>query len=104
MEGHHGPIVYYVPAILIGTFPWSIFLPLAIFHFVRGWRRGETGDGPAKFVLCWAGLFVGFFSLASTKLPSYVLPAYPAIAIIVAVFIDRWISEPGRYSQFWIRL
>jgi 4-amino-4-deoxy-L-arabinose transferase-like glycosyltransferase len=44
---------------------------------------------------CWAGLWIGLFSMAGTKLPSYVLPAYPALALISAAFVDRWLTNPG---------
>jgi 4-amino-4-deoxy-L-arabinose transferase-like glycosyltransferase len=103
MEGHRGPIVYYIPAVLIGMFPWSVFLPLAIFETVRRFRATDAPQASLRFVLCWAGLYLGFFSLAGTKLPSYVLPAYPALAIMIAVFLQRWIDQPQAFSQFWIR-
>jgi hypothetical protein len=44
---------------------------------------------------------VGFFSLAATKLPNYVLPAYPALALATACFIDRWLSEPESVRKLW---
>jgi 4-amino-4-deoxy-L-arabinose transferase-like glycosyltransferase len=46
-------------------------------------------------LLSWAGIWIGLFSLAGTKLPSYVLPAYPALALMAAAFVDRWLSEPA---------
>jgi 4-amino-4-deoxy-L-arabinose transferase-like glycosyltransferase len=103
MEGHNGPIIYYVPAVLIGMFPWSVFLPLAIFDAVRQFRRTEREHSSLRIIVCWAGLYLGFFSLASTKLPSYVLPAYPALAILIAVFLERWINAPKEFSPFWVR-
>jgi 4-amino-4-deoxy-L-arabinose transferase-like glycosyltransferase len=39
----------------------------------------------------------------STKLPHYVLPAYPALALMTALFIDGWVTEPARYSRWWMR-
>jgi len=104
MEGHRGPIVYYIPAVLIGMFPWSVFLPLAIFDMVRRCCSTDADKNSLRFVLCWAGLYLGFFSLAGTKLPSYVLPAYPALAVIIAVFLQRWIDQPEQFSRFWIRI
>jgi len=53
-----------------------------------------------RFVACWAGLWFIFFSLASTKLPNYVLPMYPALALIVANYLDRWQRAP-RSVQAW---
>jgi 4-amino-4-deoxy-L-arabinose transferase-like glycosyltransferase len=94
MEGHSGPIFYYIPAILIGFFPWSIVLPASVWFAVR------DGLGPLRhpsylLLVCWAGVWIAAFSLAGTKLPSYVLPAYPALALMAAAFVDRWLDQPA---------
>jgi 4-amino-4-deoxy-L-arabinose transferase-like glycosyltransferase len=94
MEGHSGPVFYYLLAILVGFFPWSIVLPASVWFCVRDALR-RSGKHPGHLLLaCWAGLWIGLFSMASTKLPSYVLPAYPALALMSAAFIDRWVTNP----------
>jgi len=103
MENHRGPIVYYIAAIAIGFFPWSIFLTLSVIQLVRQIRRREKWYTGHLFLACWAGLWIGFFSLAGTKLPSYVLPAYPALALLTATFLDRWIEEPSSISRALVR-
>lgn len=103
MENHRGPIVYYIPAVVIGFFPWSIFLTLSVIQLVGQLRRHEAWCTGHLFVACWAGLWIGFFSLASTKLPSYVLPAYPALALLTATFLDRWMLEPAKVNQMLAR-
>jgi len=73
---------------LIGFFPWSCFLPLSV---VLAGRR--VADGGAALpqrralalALVWLAVWLVGFSLSATKLPNYVLPAYPAAALIVAV-------------------
>ena len=40
--------------------------------------------------MCWVAAYLVFFSLAATKLPNYVLPLYPALAILTANFLVRW--------------
>src|SRR5205823_2072733 len=53
--------------------------------------RSPLGETAATtFLLCWAAVWLGFFSLASTKLPNYILPAYPPLALLTARFLDRW--------------
>src|SRR5262249_25174951 len=48
-------------------------------------------DRPAfQFLLCWFAVYFVFFSKASTKLPNYILPLYPAAAALTAVLLDRW--------------
>ena len=91
MEDHAGPWFYYVVAILIGFFPWSIYVPISLLLAVNESGRVASRDRLGLlFVLCWAGVYVGFFSLAQTKLPNYVLPAYPALALIAGWMLVRW--------------
>lgn len=95
LEGHSGPIFYYVIAVMIGFFPWSIFLPVAGSQLIRRLRNSETWTAGDLFCASWAVVYIGFFSLASTKLPSYVLPAYPAVALITARWVTQWLANPG---------
>ena len=48
-------------------------------------------------------MYVGIFSLAKTKLPSYVTPCYPALAIATACFVDRWTRDAALVSRLWSR-
>jgi 4-amino-4-deoxy-L-arabinose transferase-like glycosyltransferase len=87
MERHGGSVLLHPLALLVGFFPWSCFLPLAIV--VTSWRIWKRVDPPAcahalGLALLWGVVWVGGFSLSATKLPNYVLPAYPAAALLVA--------------------
>jgi 4-amino-4-deoxy-L-arabinose transferase-like glycosyltransferase len=90
LQNHGGPVFYYIPAILIGFFPWSLFLWPTATEMVRRVRRGA--DRTALVLLAsWIGVFLVFWSLVSTKLPHYVLPIYPALALVTAIRIDGWL-------------
>ena len=80
VEGQAGPWWYYAPVFGIGAFPWTAFLLAAIPYHIR--RRREDGS---LLLLLWIGVTVGFYSLAGTKLPNYVLPAFPFAALAVGV-------------------
>lgn len=103
MEGHRGPIFYYVIAIIAGFFPASIFLTLSLTELVRNIRRGGQWNASYLLASCWAATYIAFFSLARTKLPSYVLPAYPALAIITAAWVEAWLADPARYRGLLLR-
>ncbi|WP_339748639.1 glycosyltransferase family 39 protein [uncultured Rubinisphaera sp.] len=90
MEGHSGPIFYYVIAILMGFFPWSVFLPVTLYLAASQRHRFEKDNQGLLFLLCWAGVYVGFFSIAQTKLPNYVLPCYPPLALLMGWTLVRW--------------
>ena len=101
MENHSGSWLYYPATIAIGFFPWSIFLgPLlfAVDHQVSQ----KTKHAPAiTFLACWVGVQVGLFSLAETKLPSYVTPCYPALAILTAYCLLRWLPAVSVIGVRW---
>lgn len=99
LEGHSGPIFYYLIAVMIGFFPWSIFLPLACVRLLQRLRNTQTWTSGDLFCCCWATIYIGFFSLASTKLPSYVLTAYPALALITARWATEWLAAPQSTSH-----
>jgi 4-amino-4-deoxy-L-arabinose transferase-like glycosyltransferase len=46
-----------------------------------------------RFLACWIAVYFLFFSLAGTKLPNYILPVYPAVAILTARFLSDWLRE-----------
>jgi 4-amino-4-deoxy-L-arabinose transferase-like glycosyltransferase len=86
ISSHAGPLWFYFPVVLVGFFPWSGFLPAALWRAAGTARRRRAEAAEDRLVvtcLCWlTGLFI-FFSLAGTKLPSYLFPAFPAMALLV---------------------
>ena len=89
VNNHSAPWYFYIVVVLLGFAPWSIYLPLALgrtqFWQVRRWRKAPRSQHLGLFALWWfVGIF-GFFTIAVTKLPSYVLPLMPAAAILVAL-------------------
>lgn len=74
---------YYIPIMLGGFFPWSIFLPYGIHYIIR---RDKERFSNHAFLFIWILVFFIFFSLARTKLPTYIFPIFPALAIIIARF------------------
>jgi 4-amino-4-deoxy-L-arabinose transferase-like glycosyltransferase len=83
---HPGPFVYYLPVLLAGLFPWSGLLAPAM---AAARPRTERAD---LFVLSWLLLPLLFFSLAGSKLPGYVLPCVPPLAILIGRAADRMVS------------
>ena len=84
MEGHGGTLLFYVPVLLLGFFPWSGLLPAALWQSIKEWKSFRTGatdprgeEGLLLFCALWvSGIFL-FFTISATRLPHYVLPLYP---------------------------
>ena len=101
MDNHSGPVYYYLVACLIGMYPWSAFaIPTAMSWFSQ-WKL-PTQSRAVRFVSCWVLVYLVIFSLASTKLPNYVLPAYPALAIIIGRYFALWSHNVNSVSRGWL--
>lgn len=98
ISGHRGPFYYYIPVFIIGLFPWSIFLPLGIRNAIKSRER------LILFGLVWFGFIFVFFSLSTTKLPNYILPATPAASLIIASGIMQYNKRWWRSSNVFLAL
>ena len=84
LEGHSGPPGYHLALVFATFFPWSILLPMAV---VSGWKNRH--DPLLRF--CLAAV-VGpwlMFEVIRTKLPHYLLPVFPPLALLTADAIVR---------------
>ena len=101
MENHGGPFFYYGLVLIAGLMPWSVFLGPTVWKAVSAARRrAETEPNSGKqFLLCWVAVWLLFFTVVRTKLPNYILPVYPAMALLTAAFLDDWrrgrVTLPG---------
>jgi 4-amino-4-deoxy-L-arabinose transferase-like glycosyltransferase len=76
-ESHGLPPGSYLALLPAGFWPGSLFLGAALLH---GWRQRRAP--PARFLIAWAVPFWLVLELVPTKLPHYLLPAYPALALM----------------------
>jgi 4-amino-4-deoxy-L-arabinose transferase-like glycosyltransferase len=94
MEGHTGPWWYYLPVILLLTFPFG-FLILQPLRHIRRLFSSELD----RFLLIWFLFVLGFFSLAATKLPHYLLYGLTPLFVLSAIHLPdkadrRWTLMP----------
>ena len=79
---HVQPFWYYIPVILAGLFPWT---PLAALLF----RSKTYDDVRVRSLALWLIYALLFFSVSRNKLPGYVLPLIPPLAIVFAVALEK---------------
>jgi 4-amino-4-deoxy-L-arabinose transferase-like glycosyltransferase len=77
-------ILFYLPVMLADLFPWSLFIPLALF-----WAFRQRSSRVVRLLLVWIAAIVVFFSLSGTKEDLYILPIVPAEAALVGAVIAR---------------
>ncbi|GAB4371512.1 MAG: hypothetical protein Kow0062_07140 [Acidobacteriota bacterium] len=103
---HARPAWYYVPALFGLLLPWSPLLPGAVLHAGSRLRRdrGSPGD-PARpaaiLMLAWVAAVLLPVSLAATRLPTYVVPALPALALLIGDYLAG--PRAGLAPRAWAR-
>lgn len=97
---HAQPFWYFLPVLVLAMIPWSAFLPIAWWQSLRAWRseRQSLSCAMAMWAV-WAVVVVLFFSVSRSKLPGYIFPALPALALLVAWRLDSiWQTKRGLSS------
>lgn len=115
ISGHKGPWYYYLLTLAIGLMPWITYFPAGIAEAWKQFRRIRSGKGPGNegpepdadrspelFALIWFSAVVVFFSLSTTKLPNYILPSVPAVAILIAFGMAGQSEKQVRYAKILI--
>ena len=98
----YGAFMVYVPTLVLGTLPWSHVALKTLFFAPRTvlsrewWRRKLREDALVAFLALWLLLPLVVLFLSRSRLPLYVLPLFPALALVVARGLSNW--RPGRLS------
>lgn len=94
-HGRVQPWHFFLWVLLGGLFPWTPFLFRAVRGAVRGgWARREE-NAVGWYFVTWIGFVMVFFSLSGSKLPAYILPVFPAAAVLIGASLDRVVREGG---------
>jgi 4-amino-4-deoxy-L-arabinose transferase-like glycosyltransferase len=105
---HHQPFWFYVAVLLIALMPWTVLSIRALVDSIEvsiaEWKvrhnptryLGHTraGDAFPEFLVLWTLFPIVFFSFSGSKLPGYILPSVPPLAILTADYLNR-IRRPG---------
>ena len=93
------PWWYFAPIVALGFLPWAFGLPAAVAH---AWRSDALSPSrPLRVALLWSAFVVAFFSASGSKLPAYVLPVFPLLALAYG----RYLAEaPPRRLALWSAL
>jgi 4-amino-4-deoxy-L-arabinose transferase-like glycosyltransferase len=97
---HPQPFYFFSLVAVAGSFPWSFCLLSSVGRtLIRPWL-GQTEARPTDrlhlFLLLWIAAPIVFFSFSGSKLPGYILPIFPAVALIIGGELERWWSDESR--------
>lgn len=120
VDAHKQPFWYHIAAMTVGYLPFSVFIPgliasgvKALRQFLKGMEKneisrlrsicGSLSGVPALllYATLWTVITVGFFSISVSKLLPYTLPAFPALALLVAYYLDQAIRENCFFRLSW---
>ncbi len=100
--GHPQPIYFFVLVAAAGLAPWTFFLIPAVAR-LRSLK--EFRDSLLALGWIWAVVPVLFFSFSESKLPGYILPIFPALAVVIGSEVERvWNNQESRTlrSAAWL--
>jgi 4-amino-4-deoxy-L-arabinose transferase-like glycosyltransferase len=94
------PAWYFVPQLLGGFFPWLGLVKTGAAAVSA--ESPQAGFRPLLFCAVWAGVVFGFFSLSGSKLPGYIVPVFPALALIAGAVLDRLDAPAWARQLRWL--
>ena len=101
VDNSPGTFEYYTSQVGHGMWLWAALVPAAIGSAVLR-ARSDTREGRVRFMVAlWAIGAVAFFSLVQTKFHHYILPAVPALGILVAFFLDDLAARRDRLHPLY---
>ncbi|MDD5300041.1 MAG: glycosyltransferase family 39 protein [Gallionella sp.] len=81
--GRYQPWYYFIPILLAGALPWTVLMFDTMWRTLRNRKLPDTMFSTQRFLLVWAVFIYVFFSISGSKLPSYLLPMLPALALLM---------------------
>jgi len=96
--GRYQPWYYFVPVLLAGMLPWTVLMFDTLFKSWRGGKLPNKTFNAARFLLVWVVFIYLFFTISGSKLPSYLLPMFPALALLMG----KQLVEMDARRLFWM--
>lgn len=93
-----GPIYYFVPLLLVGILPWFLQIPGAV---IEAWRERRREFSAGWLLLCWFVVIFAFFSVSRSKLPGYIIPIFPALALLIGNRLDQLLGHTNSMTLAW---
>ena len=85
----------------IWLLPWTFFLPAACYRLWRQTRAGGGEDPRGRLLLIWPAVILAFYTLSSSRIEYYSLPALPALALVIGWRLQKYLATPADRTLAW---
>ncbi len=79
---------FYFPIVFAGLFPWALFYVQAVTHHIKKIWQNRQENAVNLFLVLWLFIIFTFFSIPKSKTVGYIIPIFPALALLVANYLD----------------
>ncbi|MBU3624697.1 glycosyltransferase family 39 protein [Polynucleobacter sp. JS-Safj-400b-B2] len=93
-----GPAYYFVPLLLIDLLPWVLQIPGSL---AQAWGERRREFSASWLLVCWFLVIFAFFSVSRSKLPGYIIPVFPALALIIGNRLDHLLGHTNTMALPW---
>lgn len=83
VHDRYQPFWYFGPVLLAGLFPWTFYLWSGVRDALRGGWANRRENAYGWFLVIWTAVIFLFFSKSQSKLIPYILPVFPALAVLI---------------------
>lgn len=94
VHGRYHPMWFFIPVFLLGFFPWIFYFFQSIKFSIFSWKERALYEKEG-FLFIWVSFIFIFFSISNSKLIPYILPLFPAAALIIGRYFSK---KPGTFS------
>jgi len=92
------PWYYFIPILLAGMLPWTLVMFDALLKSWKQDKKESRTINPERFLLIWVVFVFIFFSISDSKLASYILPMFPALALLMG----KQLANMNARRLFWL--
>jgi 4-amino-4-deoxy-L-arabinose transferase-like glycosyltransferase len=96
IHGRYEPWWFFLPIFVGGLFPWVFLAVPALRKSLAGGWKARQVNSEAWFFVIWTVFVILFFSKSQSKLVPYILPVFPAVAVMIGSYVASvWDGSPG---------
>lgn len=98
---NHSPFWFYAPIVLIGFFPWTLFLAQSFYYSCQQVYKNIRLHHDELFLMLWFGIVFIFFSFPRSKTIGYILPVFPPLAMLTANYL---VANFSNFKTTYVRI